>query len=88
MTTSPNNIATTVSASGVRFEGDVLCVVLSDGRELRVRSQNVPWLKWLANATPVQREKWSLEPGGFAIFWDELDDGFEVCHLLDLRPLG
>jgi hypothetical protein len=47
----------------------------------------VPWLKWLAKATPKQRANWTIEPGGFAIYWSDLDDGIEVCHLLDSMPL-
>jgi len=34
-----------------------------------------------------QRANWSLEPGGYAIYWPDLDDGIEVCHLLDMQPL-
>jgi len=47
-----------------------------------------PWLKWLAQATPKQRANWSLEPGGYAIYWPDLDDGIEVCHLLDTQPIA
>jgi hypothetical protein len=46
------------------------------------------WLKWLANATPDQRVKWTIEPGGFAIYWEELDDGIEISHLLSTQALG
>ena len=52
------------------------------------RSLGVPWLKWLAQATPKQRAKWKLEPGGYAIYWEDLDDGIEVCHLLDSQPIA
>jgi len=45
------------------------------------------WLKWLAEATPEQRAKWAIEPGGFVVYWEELDDGFEIQHLLSLQPL-
>ncbi len=41
------------------------------------------WLQWLAKATPEQRNNWSLEPRGSAIYWDDLDDGIEVCHALE-----
>ena len=74
-------------ALAVRFEGDVLLVALSDRREISLPLKEVSWLAWLAKATPAQRAKWSIEPGGFAIYWDELDDGIEVGHLLDQRPL-
>jgi hypothetical protein len=77
-----------VRATGVRLVGAALRVELSDGREIIVRTNDVPWLKWLTQATPRQRANWTLEPGGFAIYWPELDDGIEVCHLLDLQPLA
>jgi hypothetical protein len=77
-----------VRAAGVRFIGNALRVTLSDGREISLPLGEVPWLKWLAQATPKQRAHWQLEPGGFAIYWPDLDDGIEVCHLLDLQPIA
>ena len=76
-----------VRAKNVRFSGETLRVILEDGREVSLRISEVPWLKWLAKAAPKQRSNWRLEPGGFAIYWPDLDDGIEVCHLLDLHPL-
>ena len=76
-----------VRAKGVRFTGNLLHVRLEDGREISLPLNEVPWLKWLAKATSKQRAKWSLEPGGFAIYWPDLHDGIEVCHLLDLQPI-
>jgi hypothetical protein len=49
--------------------------------------QKIPWLKWLAKASPRQRAAWSLEPGGYAIYWEQLDDGVEICHLLGMESL-
>jgi hypothetical protein len=34
------------------------------------------------------RQRWQVEPGGFAVYWPELDDGIEVEHLLSLQPLA
>ena len=76
-----------VRARNVRFTGDVLRVELSDGREVSLPLKEISWLKWLAKAAPKQRANWSLEPGGYAIYWDDLDDGIEVCHLLDVQPI-
>jgi hypothetical protein len=87
MTTLANNITTQVTARNVRFEGDILYVSLSDGREVSTPIDKIEWLTWLAQATPEQRANWSFEPGGFAIYWDDLDDGIEVCHLLTMQPL-
>lgn len=88
MTDSGDRTSDRVGAVDVRFEGNVLCVSLSDGREISVPVDELPWLDWLAKATPLQRANWSLEPGGFAIYWEDLDDGIEVCHLLALQPLA
>ncbi|MEW5767561.1 MAG: DUF2442 domain-containing protein [bacterium] len=77
-----------VGATDVHFVGNILCVSLSDGREISVAIDQVEWLDWLAKATPEQRIKWSIEPGGFAIYWDELDDGIEICHLLSMQPIA
>ena len=72
---------TQARAKSVRFMGNVLYIALRDGREISIPIEQVDWLQWLAAATPEQRAKWSLEPGGFAIYWEELDDGIEICHL-------
>ena len=77
-----------VRARDVSFAGDRLCIELSDGRELSVPYKKIPWLKWLAKATPKQRADWSLEPGGYAIYWEQLDDGVEICHLLGMESLN
>jgi hypothetical protein len=77
-----------VQARDVSFAGDRLRIELSDGRELSVPYKKIPWLKWLARATPKQRAGWSLEPGGYAIYWEQLDDGVEICHLLGMESLN
>lgn len=88
MITSAGNVNVQVQAGAVRFEGDVLHIVLSDGRGISLPIDQVDWLKWLAKATSGQRAKWRIEPGGFAIYWEELDDGLEIEHLLGLQPLA
>lgn len=86
MLTSPDK--KTVSTIGVQFRGDILYVALSDGREIGVPLDKVPWLDWLRNASAEQRTTWSIEPGGFAIYWEYLDDGIEIHHLLSLESLS
>ena len=88
MSIFPTNLTGVVQATGVQFEGDRLTVRLSDGREVSVPLSKLEWLQWLAKATPEQRAHWSIEPGGFAVYWEELDDGFEIAHLLAMQPLG
>jgi hypothetical protein len=87
MRTLTAKTAEQVSAKGVRFTDGNLHVRLDDLREISLPLAEVPWLKWLAQATPKQRANWSLEPGGYAIYWPDLDDGIEVCHLLDTQPI-
>ncbi len=74
-----------VAATGVRFAGAMLYVALSDGREIGVPLSRFPWL---ARATTKQRARWSIEPHGYAVWWDALDDGIEVSHLLDARAMA
>ena len=88
MSTFPTNATEVVQAIGVQFEGDRLIVGLSDGREVSMPLSKLEWLQWLAKATPEQRAHWSIEPGGFAVYWQELDDGFEIAHLLAMQPLS
>ena len=88
MLTLANSVTNAVSANNVHFDDNMLHVALSDGREISVPVDKVDWLSWLAKASPQQRANWSIEPGGFAIYWNDLDDGIEVCHLLSLQPLA
>ncbi len=88
MLTLADNITNEVSAVGVRFEDNKLYVALSDGREISLPIDKIEWLDWLAKATPEQQANWSIEPGGFAIYWEDLDDGIEICHLLGMQPLA
>ena len=88
MSTLTSKATDQVRATAVWFEGDVLQVSLSDRRQISLPVTEIGWLAWLAKATPAQRAKWSIEPGGFGIYWDDLDDGIEVGHLLDIKPLG
>jgi Protein of unknown function (DUF2442) len=77
-----------LQAKNVRFEGNTLHILLSDGREISLPMDQMDWLKWLASTTPEQRLKWIIEPRGFAVYWEELDDGLEIEHLLSLQPLA
>lgn len=89
MATSPTSDADLkVSATGVQVSKDLLRIELSDGRAIEMRLSRVPWLRWLREASDEARSHWSLEPGGFAVYWNDLDDGVEVRHLLALSPLA
>ena len=82
-----NQIGEQVQVTAVHIQNNVLQVSINDGRALTLPLEQVTWLQWLAKATPEQQAKWSIEPGGFAIYWDDLDDGVEVAHLLSLTVL-
>ena len=47
-----------VQVKDVQFEGNILRIVLSDGREIGLPIDQMNWLKWLAKATPEKRAKW------------------------------
>jgi hypothetical protein len=86
MTTSPDEPAIPyATATGVRFTDTMLYLALSDGREIGVPLAHYPWL---ARATPRQRADWAIEPGGYAVFWEALDDGLEVANLLTPHRLA
>ena len=76
-----------VEVRNVHFEGDMMLIELSDERQLGLPFKKIKWLDWLAQATPEQRDKWAIEPYGYAVWWEELDDGIEVEHVLSLQPL-
>ena len=88
MITLVGDILEQTQATNVRFEGDVLLITLSDGRELSVPLDRIEWLQWLREASPEQRAHWEIEPGGFAIYWPDLDDGVEIEHLLTIHALA
>jgi hypothetical protein len=87
MPTSPDRATGPVAVASIYFEQNILAVVLNDGRELRLNLDQIDWLDWLAKAGEDQRANWSLEPAGFAVYWEDLDDGIEIEHLLSLNPL-
>ena len=87
MLTSHDNAQELVQATEVQFDKSDLLVILSDGRTISLPIDKIEWLRWLSEASPEQRTNWTIEPGGYAIYWDDLDDGIEVMHLLGMQPL-
>ncbi len=87
MTTLVKNNVGVVSALKVWFDGDILSIILDDFRTISVDLSKISWLRWLKNATQEQREQWSIEPGGFAVYWEGLDDGIEISHLLGVQHI-
>ena len=76
-----------LAATNVEITREVLRIELRDGRVIVTRLANIPWLRWLREASDEPRSHWSLEPGGSAVYWEDLDDGVEVRHLLALSLL-
>ena len=61
----------------VRFDDDSFWVRLEDGRVLGVP---LAWFPRLLNATPAQREQFSLSRSG--IHWAEIDEDISVAGLI------
>ncbi|MEW6232889.1 MAG: DUF2442 domain-containing protein [Chloroflexota bacterium] len=71
--------AVTALAIGVRFDVEMMCVQLSDGREIRVPLE---WFPTLRDATPSQRDNWRLIGHGIGIHWEDLDEDLSIEGLL------
>lgn len=63
----------------VSFEGDMLQVLLSDGREIRVPLE---WFPKLRDASPEKRQNWRLIGKGISIHWSDLDEDVSLEGLL------
>ncbi len=88
MSTLANESLTELRVTGVGFSGNVVFIQLNDGRDIGLHLDRIKWLRWLATATPAQRQNWSLEPNGFAVYWEDLDDGIELRHILGPAPVN
>lgn len=69
-------------AVDVSCNADMLQVALADGREIAVPLE---WYPRLHDATPKDRNNWSLIGGGLGIHWETLDEDITVESLLRLR---
>jgi Protein of unknown function (DUF2442) len=63
----------------VSFEGEVLRVFLSDGREIRVPLE---WFPKLRDASSEDRAHWRLIGKGIGIHWPDLDEDLSLEGLL------
>jgi hypothetical protein len=66
-----------ISAKAVRFDDDQLWVDLVDGRTIGVP---LAWFPRLLHATPAQRLRCEISPGG--LHWEELDEDISIAGLL------
>ncbi len=69
-----------VLATDVRFEKEMLLVLLSDGREIGVPLE---WFPRLRDASPEQRGHWRLIGKGVGIHWPDIDEDISVSGLLE-----
>ncbi len=70
---------TTALARKVRFDAEMIHVLLADGRAVSVPLE---WFPKLRNANQKQRENWRLIGGGVGIHWEDLDEDLSVAGLL------
>ena len=70
----------TVLATDVRFDREMLQVLLSDGREISVPLE---WFPRLRDASPEQRGHWRLIGKGVGIHWPDIDEDVSVSGLLE-----
>jgi len=63
----------------ISFEGDVLQVFLSDGREMRVPLE---WFPKLRDASPKARRHWRLIGKGIGVHWPDIDEDLSLDGLL------
>jgi hypothetical protein len=66
-------------AQDVAITDRELVVALVDGRTL---SAPLEWFPRLMHASAEERAAWEFQGDGEAIWWEPLDDGVEVAHLL------
>jgi hypothetical protein len=69
-------------AVDVTCSNETLHVALADGREISVPLE---WYPRLLDATPKDRNNWTLIGGGLGIHWEDLDEDVTVESLLRLR---
>ena len=67
--------------SNIQFNENILTIYIDNNSAYEVDLSAHSWLSWLHYASPEQRKKWNIEPAGYAVYWDELDDGLELEHL-------
>ena len=71
--------AVTALAADLRFEDDMVCVRLTDGREI---AAPLEWFPRLRDATDAERSNWRLIGRGIGMHWEDLDEDVSVETLL------
>jgi hypothetical protein len=87
ITTFPVDPLEKVRIVDVTMSADTIHIHLNDGRIILLEFKLYPWLRWLLDATPEQRNQWEIVPSGGGVWWSELDEGIELQPLLAPHPL-
>jgi len=61
------------------FANNTLTVALSDGRIIFFPCTE---MAWLVKATPEQQQNFDIESDGYGVWWNDLDDGIALHHIL------
>jgi hypothetical protein len=75
MSTLANNIFSDHIVKSVYFSNSMVCLVLTDGREIKTPIEFYPRL---AAATTEQLKNFRLMGGGRGIHWEDLDEDLSV----------
>jgi hypothetical protein len=68
-----------VSIKNAFFANNLLTVSLSDGRIVIYPCQQ---MTWLMVASPEEQQDFQIESDGYGIWWNTLDDGIALHHIL------
>lgn len=74
-----NTLVAEAKATRIHFDEDTMWVDLTDGRQLGVPLAYFPRL---FQATPEQRQNFTISGGGVGLHWDDLNEDISVQALL------
>lgn len=72
-------VPTTALAKSVKFDAEMMHVLLTDGRIISIP---IIWFPLLHQASPKQREKYEIGGGGISLHWPDIDEDISVANLL------
>lgn len=73
-----------IQVTNAFFANNMLTVVLSDGRIIFYPCAE---MTWLVNATPEQQQNFIIESDGYGVWWQVLDDGIALHHILSPKSI-
>lgn len=75
-----NTFQNSPAATDASIDGEFVMIRLNNGKTAKVAISDHAFL---VAASREQRRNLQIEPHGFAIYWPDLDDGFEIAHILE-----